>query len=50
MYVSVRSYHPGGVNLALADASVRFVGETIDPDIFKAMGSRSGKEVFTLPD
>ncbi|MCL2743908.1 MAG: DUF1559 domain-containing protein [Planctomycetaceae bacterium] len=28
--VTVSSYHPGGVNVALCDASVRFMSETID--------------------
>lgn len=48
MFVSVRSYHTGGVNLGLADGSVRFISETIDPDTFKAIGSRAGGEVVTL--
>ncbi len=50
MFVSVRSFHPGGVNLALADGSVRFISESIDPDTFKGMGSRDGGEVITVPD
>ncbi len=45
MYVSVRSYHPGGVNLALADGSVQFVPETVDQLVFRALGSRDGMEV-----
>jgi prepilin-type N-terminal cleavage/methylation domain-containing protein len=50
MFVSVRSYHTGGVNLALADASVRFISDSIEPDLFKAMGSRAGGEIISLPD
>ncbi len=38
------SYHPGGCNAALGDASVRFASETIDIDIWRAVGSRNGKE------
>ncbi len=37
MTVTARSYHPGGVNLALGDGSVRFVGETINIDVWKAL-------------
>jgi prepilin-type N-terminal cleavage/methylation domain-containing protein/prepilin-type processing-associated H-X9-DG protein len=32
------SYHPGGVNAALADGSVRFVRESISADIWSALG------------
>ena len=45
MYVSARSYHPGGVNLCLADGSVRFVSENVDQVVFQALGSRDGGEV-----
>jgi prepilin-type N-terminal cleavage/methylation domain-containing protein/prepilin-type processing-associated H-X9-DG protein len=45
MYVSVRSYHPGGVNLAMADGSVHFIADDVDPDAFKAIGSRDGGEM-----
>lgn len=34
------SYHPGGVNLALCDGSIRFVTETIDLLTWRALGSR----------
>jgi prepilin-type processing-associated H-X9-DG protein len=30
LLVSASSYHPGGVNVAMSDASVRFISETID--------------------
>jgi prepilin-type processing-associated H-X9-DG protein len=37
------SYHPGGVNAAMADASVRFVSETIDPgDILSDISDLTG--------
>lgn len=38
------SRHLGGVNLALADGSVRFVGEVVDLAVWRAAGSRAGSE------
>ena len=35
-----RSYHPGGVNVLLCDASVRFVNQTIDRDLWRNLGGR----------
>ncbi|MFH1918533.1 MAG: DUF1559 domain-containing protein [Planctomycetota bacterium] len=37
MIITARSFHPGGVNLALGDGSVRFVTETIDLNIWQAI-------------
>jgi prepilin-type processing-associated H-X9-DG protein len=37
-------YHAGGANVAFADGSVRFVGETIDPNIFEAIATVAGGE------
>lgn len=47
MIVSSRSYHPGGVNFAMGDASVRFIATHVDPDTYKAIGSRNGNEPLT---
>ncbi len=44
------SRHPGGVNVAMADASVRFVQAGIDLKIWRAMGSRNGKEQVELDE
>jgi prepilin-type N-terminal cleavage/methylation domain-containing protein/prepilin-type processing-associated H-X9-DG protein len=46
MFVSARSYHSNGANMALADGSVRFVPNSITPSTFTALGSRSGGEVL----
>jgi prepilin-type N-terminal cleavage/methylation domain-containing protein/prepilin-type processing-associated H-X9-DG protein len=39
-----RSYHTGGVNAALADGSIRFIANTVNPTVYQALGSRSGGE------
>jgi prepilin-type processing-associated H-X9-DG protein len=44
-----RSRHPGGVNVALGDASVRFVSETIDLTTWQYMGSRNDGKAFAMP-
>lgn len=44
-----RSKHPGGVNHAIADASVRFISETVDLQVYHGIGSRDGGESIQLP-
>lgn len=44
--VFARSYHPGGVNVAMADASVRFISETINLTTFRGLSTRAGGEVL----
>jgi len=46
--ISFDSYHPGGLNAALGDASVRFISNSIDLQIWRAIGSRKGNEVAML--
>jgi prepilin-type N-terminal cleavage/methylation domain-containing protein/prepilin-type processing-associated H-X9-DG protein len=41
------SYHPGGVNAALADGSVRFVKETVNRPVWTALGTRDTGEVIS---
>jgi prepilin-type N-terminal cleavage/methylation domain-containing protein/prepilin-type processing-associated H-X9-DG protein len=38
------SFHPGGVNFALGDGSVRFLPDDLDLKLYLAMGSRNGDE------
>lgn len=42
---AARSMHEGGVHAALCDGSVRFVGENIDLNLWRALATRSGGEV-----
>lgn len=42
--VTSRSYHPGGVNSALVDGSVRYFSETIDLAAWRALATRDGGE------
>ena len=48
-FVSVRSYHTGGVNLVMADGSVSFVSNSIDPVLYRGFGSRDGGETGEIP-
>ena len=41
------SNHPGGVNTAFADGSVKFVKDTTNPQTFWALGTRNGSEVIS---
>jgi prepilin-type N-terminal cleavage/methylation domain-containing protein/prepilin-type processing-associated H-X9-DG protein len=43
--LTARSRHPGGVNLALADGSVRFVQNSINTDTWHALSTPHGGEV-----
>ncbi|MEW4562446.1 DUF1559 domain-containing protein [Bremerella sp. JC770] len=43
------SRHPGGVNFAIADGSVRFVPETINFDTYCAAATINGGETLPLP-
>ncbi|MBI1324927.1 DUF1559 domain-containing protein [bacterium] len=42
-----KSKHPGGVNIAFADGSVKFIKNTINLATWCALGSRSGGEVIS---
>lgn len=41
---AARSRHPGGVNVMMADGSGQFVGDTVDPAVWKALATRAGGE------
>jgi len=44
---SAGSLHPGGVNVSMADGSVRFVAQGIDVGVWRALGTRAGGEVIS---
>lgn len=43
------SLHPGGANFTMGDGSVHFISDTIDGNIYEALGSRNGSEPVSLP-
>jgi prepilin-type processing-associated H-X9-DG protein len=45
--VTSRSHHPGGVNSAMMDGSVRFVTDDVTVDLWRAMATRNGGEVIS---
>jgi prepilin-type N-terminal cleavage/methylation domain-containing protein/prepilin-type processing-associated H-X9-DG protein len=45
--VGASSFHPGGVNLALLDGSVRFIKDTISQSTWWALATKAGGEVIS---
>jgi prepilin-type processing-associated H-X9-DG protein len=48
LWAAARSKHTGGVNVCLADGSVRFVRDSVNLQTWQAMGTKSGGEVVQL--
>jgi prepilin-type N-terminal cleavage/methylation domain-containing protein/prepilin-type processing-associated H-X9-DG protein len=46
-HLAAKSNHPGGVNVAMADGSVRFVKNTINIVPWRGVGTRAGGEVIS---
>ena len=47
-FENFRSYHPGGINVTLADGSTQFINDNIDEITFRALSSVAGGEVVSL--
>ncbi|WP_169974204.1 DUF1559 family PulG-like putative transporter [Tautonia rosea] len=47
---AARSYHAGGVNVGMADGSVRFVSNGIRDEVWRALGTRGGGELIPHAD
>ena len=45
--VSSRSHHPGGVHAAMLDGSLRFVRNTVDRAVWRAIATRAGGEIVS---
>ena len=43
---AARSLHPGGVNVLIADGSIRFFKDSIGPALWQALATRNGGEVM----
>lgn len=44
--VTARSYHPGGVNVLMADGAIRGVSNNVNLTVWRAAGTRDGNEVL----
>lgn len=44
-FFAARSAHPNGVNVGMGDGSVRFVNDSVQPAIWRALATRAGGEV-----
>jgi len=42
-----RSLHPGGANFAMADGSVKFIKDSVNPQTYRALATRAGGEVIS---
>jgi len=47
--VTARSFHTGGVNVAMGDGSVNFVSDTISLHVWRSFATGAGSESVTLP-
>jgi prepilin-type N-terminal cleavage/methylation domain-containing protein len=43
------SFHPGGIQVTMADARVKFISENTDSTVFRVLGAMADGEVVNLP-
>jgi prepilin-type processing-associated H-X9-DG protein len=48
-FFAARSLHFGGVNVAMADGSIRFVSESIDRETWRGLGTIAGSDLPARP-
>ncbi|HEY6564273.1 MAG TPA: DUF1559 domain-containing protein, partial [Pirellulaceae bacterium] len=48
IFASARSFHRGGVNAAMGDGSVNFIGDDIDPAVWRGLCTRAGQEAASV--
>jgi prepilin-type processing-associated H-X9-DG protein len=46
-HMAARSFHPGGVNVAFADGSVKFIKNSISLNSWRALGTMKGSEIVS---
>jgi prepilin-type processing-associated H-X9-DG protein len=46
-YSEADSFHPGGINVLLADGSVKFIKNTVNMNVWFALGTKSNGEVIS---
>ena len=46
-FFTPRSYHSGGVNVAMTDGSVKFIKDSIAPAVWWGLGTRAGGEILS---
>ena len=46
--MTARSFHTGGVNVCFADGAVKLVANTVDLNVWHALGTRNGDEMVAI--
>ncbi len=46
---TARSFHPGGVHLLFADGATKFISDSLDARVWRAISTRKGKDPVSLP-